>query len=187
VCAANLTRATHEFFGIESCPEMPVLLAIRMSFGVPLLYTPVVHKGCVFVDGGLMCNCPIDFVESTELRGMHRNVLALELTLGGDPPAPLHASEDCPQICDYIWLLLRAMVLRANERRAQMQCAHVPPKIHVVHIPSSSEPCAATSDGCRAARCMFFSLDECKFRLSAELIQSLVQLGYDTMKADVAH
>jgi len=60
VCASNLTRARPEYFGTPDCAvkKVSVLTALRASTSIPVLFTPVVLEGMMFVDGGLFENLP---------------------------------------------------------------------------------------------------------------------------------
>ncbi len=40
-------------------PDTPVLHALRMSFGIPLLFTAVRYQNKCYIDGGLLDNCPL--------------------------------------------------------------------------------------------------------------------------------
>jgi predicted acylesterase/phospholipase RssA len=40
-------------------PDMPIRLAVRMSMSIPFVFRPVVYRGMVCVDGGLLDNMPL--------------------------------------------------------------------------------------------------------------------------------
>jgi NTE family protein len=55
---------------VNPCSEMDVISdiqlakAVQASISIPVLFKPVMHKGRVLVDGGLMDNCPISAVKA---------------------------------------------------------------------------------------------------------------------------
>ncbi|XP_033110645.1 uncharacterized protein LOC117111468 [Anneissia japonica] len=61
--ATNLNRMSVEYCHLKTTPDMPVIIALRMSMSLPVLLQAVKHQthGAedVFVDGGLLCNYPI--------------------------------------------------------------------------------------------------------------------------------
>lgn len=48
------------YFSYFNNPNMKVLEAVRISISIPILFTPCVYEGKVFVDGGCINNFPID-------------------------------------------------------------------------------------------------------------------------------
>lgn len=61
VTGCNITTHTLEYFNIDTSPDMPVHLAVRISTCVPLLYAPVFYKNSYYVDACLYNNFPIDY------------------------------------------------------------------------------------------------------------------------------
>jgi NTE family protein len=51
-------KKVYNFSHIET-PDVPVLIAVRMSMSIPLYFVPVIYKGKMYVDGGCMDNFPI--------------------------------------------------------------------------------------------------------------------------------
>lgn len=56
----NLTTLKFEICNYLTKPDMPVYLAIRASVAVPILFEPVIFNDCVYCDGGVIDNMPID-------------------------------------------------------------------------------------------------------------------------------
>jgi NTE family protein len=50
----------------ESCPDMPLWLAVRASLSLPFIYTPVHYEGRVLMDGALYTNTPIEVFKGSE-------------------------------------------------------------------------------------------------------------------------
>lgn len=182
VCAANITLAKHEFFSVSTTPDVSVLTAIRMSISVPLLFTPVPHRGCLYVDGSLFDNLPVDWVTRSPVatRALALNVLMIR-------PSAVPTGEDddtsaLPTTLEaYLTQLMTAVLNRTNAVAAPvggtLQGEGCPPQqVHRVDI-----HCYNTNlqDGCAW---MFFSPSSMAFEVSDELMQQLEQHGYDTLQ-----
>lgn len=61
IITTNYTKSSVEIFDYESHPKVSVLLAIRMSYSVPFLFTPVYYDGCYYIDGALLMNFGIEY------------------------------------------------------------------------------------------------------------------------------
>ena len=61
VFTTNYTKGCSEVFSYKNTPDMSVILAIRMSISVPLLFTPVEYNNNFYVDGGITVNFPLKF------------------------------------------------------------------------------------------------------------------------------
>lgn len=59
ICGANLTKRRSEYFSVNTTPHMSVLLALRISCSLPIVFTPVTWNGDLYVDGGLYDNFPM--------------------------------------------------------------------------------------------------------------------------------
>ncbi|XP_071957052.1 uncharacterized protein [Antedon mediterranea] len=59
----NLNQMSVEYCHVKTTPDMPIIIALRMSMSLPVLLQAVKHQmhgeEDVFVDGGLLCNYPI--------------------------------------------------------------------------------------------------------------------------------
>jgi NTE family protein len=63
VVATNLTRQLPEVFSAATRPDLPVWRAVRMSMSIPLFFEAVTFEECVYADGGLSWNYPIDLFD----------------------------------------------------------------------------------------------------------------------------
>lgn len=63
VVATNLTRQLPEVFSAATRPDVPVWRAVRMSMSIPLFFAAVTFEECVYVDGGVSWNYPIDLFD----------------------------------------------------------------------------------------------------------------------------
>ena len=76
----NLSRQQLKIFSYENTPDVPVALAVRISGGIPIYYEPIAlddNDNLIkeedtasfknyFVDGGMLCNYPIDIFDTCE-------------------------------------------------------------------------------------------------------------------------
>jgi predicted acylesterase/phospholipase RssA len=53
-----------EYFSYKSYSDMPVLIAIRITFSIPFVFSPVIYKKNTYIDGGIMDNYPIHYVKT---------------------------------------------------------------------------------------------------------------------------
>lgn len=58
ISSTCLEKSKVVYFDHETSPDLKVIDAIRMSIGVPILFTAVKYKGLTFVDGGVLENYP---------------------------------------------------------------------------------------------------------------------------------
>jgi NTE family protein len=58
--ATNLTRNCSTIFDYVSYPDLQVMQAIRMSYSIPFVFSCVRFQDCIYVDGGLSDNYPIE-------------------------------------------------------------------------------------------------------------------------------
>jgi predicted acylesterase/phospholipase RssA len=163
VCVANISLVRREFFGVDTTPDLSVLLAVRMSFGIPLIFTPVRHDGWLYVDGGIFDNCPVDFVTSARNAS---NALVLRISNQMGP-----ILEPCNDVAQYLWMLVNAMVTQANDRPSAAPDAAAPVRIRVVDVASPA-----------AAKWGSISMHTMSFQVDDAVISDSVQVGYSAME-----
>lgn len=73
IITTNITKRTEELFSFDTTPEASVLISIRMSIAVPIIFTPVCYNNCQYLDGGLVNNFPINHVKSANFLGITCN------------------------------------------------------------------------------------------------------------------
>ncbi len=61
VTTANVNKRCTEFINKDNYPNLKVVTALKMSMCVPYLFHPVKVNGCLYVDGGITCDLPINF------------------------------------------------------------------------------------------------------------------------------
>lgn len=55
--ATDLKSRSTYFFSADSDPDIPAVMAVRASFGIPLWFTCIDYKDMKLLDGGLTLNC----------------------------------------------------------------------------------------------------------------------------------
>jgi hypothetical protein len=58
IVGTNFTKGREEVFSVDNTPNMFVLDAIRISISIPLLFTPIKHNNCYYIDGCVLGNLP---------------------------------------------------------------------------------------------------------------------------------
>lgn len=59
----NMTKNKVEYLNAETYPDMPVLIGLRMTVAVPLLFERFFYNNCEYVDGGLIDNFPAGYYD----------------------------------------------------------------------------------------------------------------------------
>ena len=72
VKTVNVTKDRIEYIDHINNPKINILKLIQMTTSIPLLIKPTEYKGCLYSDGGLSGNCPIEANDSN-------NYLCIEL------------------------------------------------------------------------------------------------------------
>ncbi len=73
IFTTNFTKSKEEIFSFDDTPDTSVVLALRMSIAVPFLFTPVNFNDCIYIDGGLTNNFPIDHINDPNFFGICLN------------------------------------------------------------------------------------------------------------------
>ena len=68
VCVSNLSKERQEFWSVDTKPNVSVITALRASCAIPIIFTPVIIDGDIYIDGGLYDNFPIDYFKQNMLR-----------------------------------------------------------------------------------------------------------------------
>ncbi len=100
----NETLNKTEYLGPDNCPNLPCLLAIKMSCNLPFIFEKFKYMGNFYVDGGLSDNFAIQKGEE-----LGKKVLGIFLTMGGSN------FSDNPDILEYIYKLMFIPITQAIE------------------------------------------------------------------------
>lgn len=71
IIGTNYTLNKEEVFNYIETPNMSVLLAIRISISVPILFTPVKYNGYIYVDGCLVNGFPLNHCDPNKTLGIY--------------------------------------------------------------------------------------------------------------------
>jgi len=63
ISASCVTDQCVNYFDYINNPDMKVLLAIRMSISIPIIFKPVTYQNKLYIDGGMCDNFPIHLVQ----------------------------------------------------------------------------------------------------------------------------
>lgn len=67
IISTNINLYKHDVFNHVTTPDMSVLMAIRMSINIPLLFSSVVYNDHFYIDGSLSLNYPINLINKEEI------------------------------------------------------------------------------------------------------------------------
>lgn len=65
-CTFNYTKDSVEYISYKNSPELPCVVALRMSANLPFLFEQFVYNGDVYIDGGVVDNVPFMEIEPGE-------------------------------------------------------------------------------------------------------------------------
>lgn len=152
VIATNLNKYKTAVFDKTSSPNLRVTRAIRMSIGVPFIFTVTKYRGECYVDGGLINNYPIK-----EYDGKLDNVLGLKLVTRGE----FHQmDESIDSFYDYLRNMIVCYMVQ-KERETTLSYKY---RDHTIGIEAQS-----------VTNTINFSLNE-------EHKRKLIDIGYDAAK-----
>ncbi len=116
----NKTERRIVYTGPDTTPTTFCTTAVRMSSSLPLLFEPCVHDNCIYLDGGVCDNFPIDIGDNLSKTGV------LGLILGG--PRRGKSPEDSENILEYLYDLLfipTELYIEGKIARASDKCSIV--------------------------------------------------------------
>lgn len=121
----KLVNVSHKTF-----PDLPVLKAIQMSAAYPVLISPVILDGKCYIDGGVICNYPINqcltmFPNKSEVLGIGSS-LEIETK---------NVTEETT-IFEYLLEILFKTVVNVHDRQMEFQNRIVIPNYVEIDIPS---------------------------------------------------
>lgn len=108
ISAYNYTRKKEEILSYVTHPDLPCLIAIRMSANLPLIFDHFKYQGSYYVDGGLINNFPIDIGEQ---------VGAKTLGIFIQPVVEKETREIPKSMIEYIYQLVLIPVRDSIERK----------------------------------------------------------------------
>jgi len=70
ITTVNITKGIIEYYNMENNPYMSVLIGLRMSSNVPILFAPIFYNDCYYLDGGLLDPYPYFYIKNTKKYGI---------------------------------------------------------------------------------------------------------------------
>ena len=58
-CTYNYTKQEQEFVNPEDNPDLPCIVALRMTSTLPILFEPFLYDSSYYIDGAVLCNFPL--------------------------------------------------------------------------------------------------------------------------------
>lgn len=68
ITVSNFTESKVEYFSYKNEPDLNIVEAVKMSCNIPLFFTKIEYKQCLYVDGGLSNNFPISIINLERYR-----------------------------------------------------------------------------------------------------------------------
>jgi predicted acylesterase/phospholipase RssA len=62
-CTYNYSKQIVEFLDANSNPDLPCIVALRMSSNLPILFEPFLYDSSYYIDGGILCNFPLHKID----------------------------------------------------------------------------------------------------------------------------
>jgi predicted acylesterase/phospholipase RssA len=62
ISAFNATKKRTDFFAPDTTPHMDVIDAIRASFAIPIIFTPITINNDIYVDGSILDHFPVSYL-----------------------------------------------------------------------------------------------------------------------------
>lgn len=111
ICGSNITEGSHEYFNVDSSPDMSVITALRISISIPIVFTPVRYNDCVYIDSGIYNNFPINYFEKNKGETFGLNLISAEL--------------DTKTFWSYIWKIIATVLDKRDiERMKEYKNSH---------------------------------------------------------------
>ena len=69
ISVTNITKGIPEYHNYITTPDLNIVLSIRMSINIPILFAPILYNNCYYVDGGLLDPYPYFYHKDTKKIG----------------------------------------------------------------------------------------------------------------------
>jgi NTE family protein len=102
--STNLNKYKDVYFNNDTSPNLRIIRAIRMSIGIPLVFSSVKYKGEIYVDGGVINSYPIKNIKNLD------NVLGLKILLNNELQDLI--DEKIENIGDYLYHVFYCYMLQ---------------------------------------------------------------------------
>lgn len=69
IVVVNITKGIPEYHNYITTPDLSILLSVRMSANIPILFSPIFYNNNYYIDGGLLDPFPYYYHKNTEKFG----------------------------------------------------------------------------------------------------------------------
>jgi predicted acylesterase/phospholipase RssA len=128
IAGYNLTQGTTVAFSTATTPEMPIMLACRISISVPFLFRPVVHNGDMYLDGCTIEHIPVRF----SLRKASTLVVQCVSRFDGSGTDSRPLPHDVPEFFALLQTRIRGVLLKKCLKRVVPNHAHTVLSVPIV-------------------------------------------------------
>jgi hypothetical protein len=70
VTVTNITKGIAEYHNYLNTPNLSIVLSLRMSSNIPILFAPILYNNCYYVDGALLDPFPYYYNKNTKKIGL---------------------------------------------------------------------------------------------------------------------
>jgi predicted acylesterase/phospholipase RssA len=84
VCVCNVTKMQQEYYSHENKPNLSCIDAVKMSCNIPVIFQALQYNEEYVVDGGLMNNFPLEYVDDGEKRILGIVIISTDYSLPED-------------------------------------------------------------------------------------------------------
>lgn len=70
IVVTNISKGIAEYHNYLTTPNLTIVLSIRMSCGIPVLFSPILYNNCYYLDGALLEPFPYYYHKNTKKIGL---------------------------------------------------------------------------------------------------------------------
>jgi len=129
----NLTKHTTESITSENSPELPCLIALRMTSNIPIIFSRFFYYNCEYIDGGFLNNTPVDFIPHDSMNSIVINTNVL------NPESNNEIVKQKDSFKVHTYLLELFLELNASQSKEQMEQAINNPNIDIIDLNINTE------------------------------------------------
>jgi len=122
---ANVTKMKTEYYTYKTRPDLGCIEAVKISSSLPLIFQRSYHDNCCVVDGGMIDNFPLRYIDDGKMK-----ILGI-VTMGSDLTS---FSEN--RLIGYLYRLI-VMPINSN---TELLCDLVKPNTHMIKIIADGVP-----------------------------------------------
>jgi NTE family protein len=70
ITTTNITKGIPEYHNKDTTPDLSILLSVRMSSNIPIVFAPIIYNNNYYLDGALLDPYPYFFIKNTKKIGI---------------------------------------------------------------------------------------------------------------------